>query len=509
MNIKDLLIPVSLSLLITLGAYLFLSRRATPVENQESTSGQVFEVKRDPEVVTPLNWQINFVENDDQQAQLTTIKTAYGELTFSSAGAVLDRLLYKHGNQLLTTIESKNPAHKTFLLAFSEKTPYKYTFAGQQEDNTNVTLRYDYQLADATITKTFVINKNVPQVDLIIEVRAPAKIESIKKMRLFYLSPIAVAMNTGEIMAFFNKYREPQTLTIYRKLEEIVHKIWSKPSIFGVADKFFVHAMVKDANELIYRGAFSAVNDDKDLLVQLETNEITTAGQWRLSFYLGPKQLALMNAVDNRLEQVLDYGFWSPIAKVILHILNFLHGYLKNYGLAVILFTLLFQLLLMPLSISSQKSIEKQSEMSRKLNYLKQKYRNDPERLKQEQAELVRVHGVGGMMGGCMLLFVQAPIFFALSRLLSNCFELHNERFLWIPNLAVPDPWYILSALFFAAMIMRTYTKDKPITQQLTGYAMALIFAAVMIKLPAGLVLYILTGAVVNVMQMFVMRIKW
>ena len=278
MNMKDLLILVSLSLLITVGTYLFLSRRTTPVESQESTSGQVFEVKRDPEVVTPLNWQINFAETDDQQAQLTTVKTAYGELTFSSAGAVLERLLYKHGNQLLTTVESKNLAHKTFLLAFGEKTPYKYTFGGQQEDNTHVTLRYDYQLADATLTKTFVINKNVPQVDLIIEVRAPAKIESIKKMRLFYLSPIAVAMNTGEIMAFFNKYREPQTLTIYRKLEEIVHKIWSKPSIFGVADKFFVHAMVKDANELIYRGAFSAVNDDKDLLVQLETNEITAAG---------------------------------------------------------------------------------------------------------------------------------------------------------------------------------------------------------------------------------------
>jgi YidC/Oxa1 family membrane protein insertase len=215
-----------------------------------------------------------------------------------------------------------------------------------------------------------------------------------------------------------------------------------------------------------------------------------------------------MSAVDDRLEQVLDYGFWSSLSKIILKILNFLYGYVKNYGLAIILFTLLFQLLLMPLSISSQKSIEKQADLNRKIQYLKQKYRNDSERLQQEQAELLRTHGVGGLMGGCLLVLVQAPIFLALSRLLSNCFELYNERFLWIPDLASYDPFYILPLLFFIAMLARTYTQDKPIRQQLSMYALTLFFAAMMARLSAGLVLYIFTGVLVNVIQVYLMKFK-
>ena len=396
------------------------------------------------------------------------------------------------------------------MLAFEDKTPYLYTLAEQTEDDKTVTLTYTYQLQDAQLAKIFVINKQVPQIDLIIKVTSTKEKEfdSLKKLRILYPSPSVVAVNASEITTLVNEAHKPQTIKLNHKLDEILHKTWEKPSVFGAAYKFFVHALVNDHDSLIYRGAFNAVNDEKELLVQLETNEITHAGQWKLSFYLGPKQLSFLRAVDPRLEQTLDYGFWSPLAKLMLWILEFLHVYLKNYGLAIIVFTLIFQLLLLPLGMSSQKKMEEQAEMSRKITYLKHKYRNDPERLKQEQAELIRTHGVGGMFGGCLLMLVQAPIFLALSRLLSSCFQLHQERFLWIPDLATYDPWFILPIISFVTILLRTHNPGKPFTQQLTTYGIALLLGAVTTKLPAGLVLFILGGTIVNLLQMYLLKLK-
>lgn len=509
MNFKELLLPISLVMLITLGINLYFSRKTekSDTSQEQTTSGQMHEVARDPEIVAPLNWHVEYRETDEQKAQNTTVLTQYGQLTFNAAGATLDHLVFTMNNKLLTVLDAKNLLQKTFLIAFTDKTPFLYTLSEQQEDNTSITLAYTYQLAEALFTKKFIINKQVPQIDLIVQVDATKEF-NLKKLRIFYPAPTVAAINATDITTFVNDKLHPQSLKIYHKLDDILHKAWDKPAIFGAADKFFIHAMVKDHNNLVYRGAFSVINEEKDLLIQLETNEITQAGQWKLSFYVGPKQLSFLHAVDPRLEQTLDYGLWTPLVKILLWILDFLHKYVKNYGLAIVIFTLLFQLLLLPLSISGQKKMDQQTEFNRKMTYINHKYRSDPERLKQEQAELIRIHGVGGIFGGCLLFLVQIPFFLALSKLLQSCFQLHQERFLWIPDLSTYDPLFILPALSFIVIIMRTYTPSKPLRQQAVMFAFMLIIGSVTAKLPAGLVLFILSSTVVNLAQTYILKLK-
>lgn len=508
MNFKELILPISFALLVTLGINYYFNRRVEkPVE--EPVSGQMLEVKQhEPEASAPIDWHVDFAEPDDSGARVDAIETAYGKLVFSAAGAALNQLQFKQGSQLLTAIEAKTPDKKTFLVAFSDKTPYKYTLRDRQEDEQQVTLTYEYKMPEALFVKTFVVNKQVPKIDLIIAIQGNNKPESIKKIRVLYTSPTVAALDGSAIMAFVNDPHQPKTIKIYRSLNDVVNKILRKPTIFGVADRFFVNAMVNDCSGFVYRGAFKELGDSTDMLVQLESNEIVGTGQWKLTFYMGPKQLALMKQVDERLEQTLDYGFWSPLAKIIFIILNFLYGYVHNYGLAIVLFTILLQLLLMPLSIKGQRDMEKQAELQRKMQYLKQKYRTDPERLKLEQAEMIKQHGVGGLMGGCFLLFLQTPIFFALQPLLNNCIELHNAHFLWISNLASYDHLYILPVIAFVGVLARSYSKDKPVTQQLTMVGVALLIGAVTTKLPAGLVLFIVTSTLMNFVQVALVKLK-
>ena len=157
MNFKELLLPISLAMLITLGINLYFTRKTekSDTPQEQTTSGQMHEVAHDPEVVAPLNWHIEYRETDEQKAQNTTILTQYGQLTFNAAGATLDHLVFTMNNKLLTVLDAKNLLQKTFLIAFTDKTPFLYTLSEQQEDNTSITLTYTYQLAEALFTKKF------------------------------------------------------------------------------------------------------------------------------------------------------------------------------------------------------------------------------------------------------------------------------------------------------------------------------------------------------------------
>jgi len=504
MNIKEFLLPVALALLVVAVFNYFLPSREPARGAQEDVSGKMYEVKREPELAVPLNWKITLPDREKQQVQPVAVKTSYGELAFDPLTATLDRFVLTYAGKTTTILDEQLTQHTMFLLAGADAVS-GYLFKGQRDTEQAVLVEFECVQPEVAITKIFAVYKQFPRIDLTISVRAVVnQITTSNKLRLFYVAPHVDSGKNGQFMAFVN---ERTGLKIYRNPDEVDLRTWHSLTIFGAADKCFVFAMIKDSNAFIHRAAFNRITEGKnDLVVQLESNEIAKSGTWTLSFYVGPKQLSLLSAVDNRLEEVLDYGFLSPISKAMLKILNFFYGYIKNYGLAIILFTLLLQLLLLPLSLRGQQSMEKNAELQRKIQYLKQKYHNDPERFRVEQAELIKTHGVGGLFGGCVLFLVQIPVFFALNRLLSSCFELRSERFLWIPDLEAHDPWYILPILMALTILLRSYDAKKPFNKQLPMYALALFLGAMMSGVSAGLVLFFLTAAVVNVAQNYLTK---
>ena len=222
-----------------------------------------------------------------------------------------------------------------------------------------------------------------------------------------------------------------------------------------------------------------------------------------MSFYFGPKETSAIVPVDVRLEKTLDYGWFAPVSKFLLVVLNWLYKYLHNYGLAIIILTLLIKLLLLPFSIQGEKSMKQRAEAQKKLTYIQQRYKDDPQTLARERAEFMRKHGMPGL-GGCLPILLQIPIFFALSRVLVNSLELYQAPMLWISDLSARDPYYILPVFVALSMLGQATTADPK--QRLSMVAMAFVFGAFTASFSAGLALYIGMSTLLSVAQTRILK---
>jgi len=168
---------------------------------------------------------------------------------------------------------------------------------------------------------------------------------------------------------------------------------------------------------------------------------------------------------------------------------------------AIIVFTLIIKILLHPLTHKSFVSMKKMQELAPRLEEIKRKYGNDPQKLQEETMKLYRETGVNPA-SGCLPMLLQIPIFIALYELFLNAVELKGASFLWIKDLSQPDPTYILPILMGVSMIVQQFlTPTTNKQQQYIFYAMAVFFTFLFASFPAGLVLYWFTNNVITAVQ--------
>lgn len=519
MNIKTFLLPLSLALLTTWAIQYFWLNRGP--ENSQPTSGQTFVAPQSQAEVQPLLREVDFVDADlakGAPAVQTRIETDYANYLFSNKGACLEELTFKrlmHGEQIaLRTIAGPQEAvheSRCFLVALNQQTPFEYTFLGKKELETAVALPYRAETDAAVIQKTFTIYKTSCKID--VELRITPKKDPVQA-RLIFVAPLLIDMNKANnkpvvddtIAAIYNTQKGSIAKEPFAKLD--LNKGWLMPTLFGAEDRYFVHALVSDQNGFAKRAYYGAGSIYK-LTAFLESASIIQEEQWTLSFYFGPKEDEAMNPVDPRLEQTLDYSGWlAPLSRLLLMILKYLYSFVHNYGWAIILMTFLINLILMPFNIRSAQGMKKYTEFQKKLAHLQQRYKNDPDTLARERTELIAKHGMPGL-GSCLPKLLQLPIFFALSRVLSSSIELYRAPFaLWIHDLSIPDPLYILPLLITLSMIVQPVSNDPK--QRFTMIAIALVFGAFATKFSAGLCLYILVGVILNGLQtMLQQKMNW
>jgi YidC/Oxa1 family membrane protein insertase len=227
--------------------------------------------------------------------------------------------------------------------------------------------------------------------------------------------------------------------------------------------------------------------------------------------YFGPKELRILRQVDPTLDNTIDLGWFQLFAYPLLKLLKFFYEYVKNYGVAIILLTVLIKILTYPLNYKSMKSMKDMSRLQPQLQKLKEKYKDDKEALNREMLTLMRTHGYNPIMG-CVPMIIQMPIFFALYRVLYSSIELLHAPFaFWIKDLSSHDPFYVtpvlLSATMFFQQKLSPQTATDPAQQKMMQF-MPLIFGAMMINLPSGLTLYMLTNAIVSIIQQVILNKK-
>jgi YidC/Oxa1 family membrane protein insertase len=219
--------------------------------------------------------------------------------------------------------------------------------------------------------------------------------------------------------------------------------------------------------------------------------------------YAGPQEPTKLEKIAPGLELVIDYGWLTVIAVPLFWLLSWLYQWVGNWGLAIILLTVIIKLLFYPLSAASYRSMAKMRVLAPKLQRLKDQYGDDRQRMQQAMMDLYRTEKINPL-GGCMPILVQIPVFIALYWVLLASVELRHAPFmLWIQDLSAPDPWFILPILMAVTMWIQTKLNPEPPdpVQAKVMKIMPLVFSVFFFFFPAGLVLYWLVNNVLSIAQ--------
>jgi YidC/Oxa1 family membrane protein insertase len=225
--------------------------------------------------------------------------------------------------------------------------------------------------------------------------------------------------------------------------------------------------------------------------------------QLAMQLYSGPQEQDKLSKLAPGLDLVVDYGWLTFLAVPLFWVLDMFHKLVGNWGVAIILLTVLIKLLFYPLSAASYKSMAKMKAVAPKLQRIKELYGDDRQRLHQAMMDLYKTEKINPM-GGCLPIVVQIPVFIALYWVLLQSVELRQAPFmLWITDLSAADPYYILPIVMGATMILQTRlnpTPPDPIQARMMQI-MPIAFSIFFFFFPAGLVLYWLVNNVLSIAQ--------
>lgn len=235
--------------------------------------------------------------------------------------------------------------------------------------------------------------------------------------------------------------------------------------------------------------------------------------------YFGPKSLEILGSVGADLARIVDFGFFDMIAKPLLHAMNFIHRYIPNYGIVIIIITIFVKILFWPLSNKSYKSMSQMKKLQPKMAELRAKYKNDKKVMNQELMALYKLYKINPL-GGCLPMVLQIPVFFAFYKMLYQAIELrHAPFFLWVNDLSAPDrlfsfnfkiplmaPPYgipVLTVVMGASMFLQQKMSPPPgdPTQAKMMMFMPIFFTFIFINFPSGLVLYWLVNNILSMVQ--------
>ncbi|HDQ40831.1 MAG TPA: membrane protein insertase YidC [Desulfonatronum sp.] len=239
--------------------------------------------------------------------------------------------------------------------------------------------------------------------------------------------------------------------------------------------------------------------------------------QFSTTYYLGPREKDSLSLAPNNLEAALHYGWFDIIAKPLIHVLNFFYGYVQNYGLAIILLTIVIKLLFWPLSQKSYKSMQQMKKLQPMMLKLREKYKDDRQKMNQEMMQLYKTYKVNPL-GGCLPIAVQIPVFISLYQALMGAIELRHAPFIshvpftdiiWLADLSAKDPFYVTPIIMGATMFLQqklTPAPGDPMQAKIMMF-LPIVFTFLFLSFPSGLVLYWLVNNILSIAQQWwVMR---
>jgi YidC/Oxa1 family membrane protein insertase len=299
----------------------------------------------------------------------------------------------------------------------------------------------------------------------------------------------------------------PYTKVEFDDLEETPYKSVVEGGYMAMVQHYFVTAWVpKDKAAKHTFHARKLANKDAYLFG-------FTSPSWTLApgdsgsrgaqFYIGPKDQYRLEEISPGLNLTVDYGFLWWLAQPMFALLTFVHDHVNNWGLAIIVLTIIVKTLLFPLSAAGFKSMAKMRKLQPEMARLKERYGDDKQQFTQAMMELYKKEGANPL-GGCLPIVLQMPVFLALYWTLMESFELRQAPFmLWINDLSVMDPYFVLPILMGASMFVTQMMQPEPPDpmQAKVMKIMPVMFTFFFLWFPSGLVLYWLVNNLLSIAQ--------
>lgn len=272
-------------------------------------------------------------------------------------------------------------------------------------------------------------------------------------------------------------------------------------------DKYFLQAVISDNSSIASTRITQLPTSNVQSLITIPALTVNPGQAVSINhrLYFGPKDLDILKAQGSKLESAIDFGWFSAIAKPLLYAMKFFYRYVNNYGVAVIIITVILKLIFFPLTHKSYKSMKEMQKLQPKMTSIREKFKNDRDSMNREIMKLYQEHKVNPL-GGCLPMVIQIPVFFALYKALMFSIELRHAPFmLWITDLSAKDPYYITPVIMGVTMFVQqkmTPSNMDPMQQKIM-LALPVVFTFMFLNFPSGLVLYWLVNNILTIGQQY------
>lgn len=357
--------------------------------------------------------------------------------------------------------------------------------------NEKGSLIFEYTSPKLSIRRTYTFSGNTYKIDITEEVTGPSE----------YWVTLGASFGYHDLRDSTAPHIGPVILKDTDRIEFTAKKL-KEPAVFdgkikwiAQEDKYFFASLIPPKDL-----AGARIWKDKDLVIAAVRLK---AGINSYSVYAGPKEYDTLKGLNVGLEHIIDFGFFSILARPLFWILKFFYRFTGNYGWAIVLLTIITRIPFIPIINKGQKAMKRLQEIQPRINELREKYKNDPQRLQKEMMEIYKKYKVNPM-GGCLPILLQIPVFFALYKVLLIAIELRSAPFMfWIKDLSVKDPYYILPIIMGITMIIQqkmTPSSLDPRQNKIMMF-MPVIFTFLFLNFASGLVLYWLVNNILSIGQ--------
>jgi YidC/Oxa1 family membrane protein insertase len=474
----------------------------------------------------------------DSQERTVVVENALYRVEFSNRGALVKSWQlkkYKDDHKPQRTLDLVHPeaAQQTggwpFSLVFDdpqlEKTANTslYKISG---DSTSLTapadLKFTFSDGHLDITKTYHFDHSyVVNVETTSTYNGARVLSGLSWRGGFGDLTVTDPAPSATIQTFYSENGKLSTF-LAKKLEgpEKWGNVWQGGKTFtGVEDRYFTatfmaptDAMSTPLETRYWKVWYGRQVDGKEQPEPVqEVATATSAQPMAMRVYVGPKDYDELKAMHPPLNSLVSFGWMEFIADPLFHAMKWLQKYIPNWGWTIVVLTLVINMLLFPLRISSYKTTMKMQRVGPEIKQIQEKYKkyklNDPRKAEMNK-EVMAIYQREGInpVGGCFQMFLQMPIWFGLNTALRGAIELRHASWLWISDLASKDPYYILPIVVGVTMYlvskMTPMTTTDPQQAQMMKI-MPLSFSVMFVIFPfsSGLALYILTSSLVGILQ--------